>query len=513
MTGTSPRGIPAALGIPARAPVPSSGAGRTTQEIPMARRPIPPQDSLWLHLDRPSNLLVITSVLWTSDPVDPARLRTVVGERLLDRYPVFRQRAVSGGGALRTAYWEDDPDFDLDRHLVVGPMPKPATREALQEFVAARRSEPLDRDHPLWTVYLLEGFGRGSALVQRFHHAMADGIRLTQVMLGLLDPVGSARSDPVRVGSVGPVGDGANLSARIASLVRRLGGAPVLGAAGVAASVLPRAVRPGHVLDLVTDAGRTVAHTAAGIVKLATWSNPPTALAGEPGVDKTAAWGDPLPLDLLRWIAHATGTSIGDVCATLVAGATARYLAGCGGRVNGSGSRGDLAWMVPVNLEPFDAALPAELGNHFALVLAVLPHGPAGFLDRLAEVHRRLAAIRDSYEPLITYGLARGIAVAPAGVGPWAGDLLADKAVGVLSNVPGPRAPMALAGARVEGVVGWAPCSAHQTVTACVFSYAGTVSVGFGTDRTVVPDPGQLVAAFDAEVAAATEAVRGARLA
>ena len=62
---------------------------------------------------------------------------------------------------------------------------------------------------------------------------------------------------------------------------------------------------------------------------------------------------------------------------------------------------------------------------------------------------------------------------------------------------------MTLAGAVVDGVVGWAPSSGPQTMTVCIFSYAGTVTVGFGTDRSVVPDPERLVAAFDAEVSAA----------
>ncbi|HET8641452.1 MAG TPA: WS/DGAT domain-containing protein, partial [Pseudonocardiaceae bacterium] len=81
-----------------------------------------------------------------------------------------------------------------------------------------------------------------------------------------------------------------------------------------------------------------------------------------------------------------------------------------------------------------------------------------------------------------------------------------EKSVGVLTNVPGPRVPMTLAGARVEGVVGWAPCSGRQTITISIFSYAGQVSFGFGTDRAVLPDPQRLVAALEAEVDAAVAA-------
>jgi WS/DGAT/MGAT family acyltransferase len=420
-----------------------------------------PQDSIWLELDRPTNLMAITSLLWTATPIDPARLRDVIQERIVARYPVFRQRPVLHGGPVRWGYWEDDPDFDLDRHVLVEEMPGAGDRAALQDYVAAQRSVPLDRHHPLWTVHLLQGFGGGSVLVQRYHHAMADGIRLTQVMLGILDPSDRADAAPPQVGSRGPVPAGRSRIGRV----------------------------------------RAALNTGGSLVKMGLWTNPLTALAGRPDVPKTAAWGDPVPLPLLHDLAVRTSTSVNDVCTTLVSGAVARYLESSPGGSRLPPGDEDLAWMVPVNLDPPDGEPPAELGNHFALILAVLPHGPASFQERLAEVHRRIARIRDSWEPMMNFGLSQAIAVSPSILGTALSRFLTAKTVGVLTNVPGPRTPMSLAGAVVEGVVGWAPSSGPQTMTVCIFSYAGNVTVGFGTDRSVVPDPERLVAAFDAEVA------------
>jgi hypothetical protein len=156
--------------------------------------------------------------------------------------------------------------------------------------------------------------------------------------------------------------------------------------------------------------------------------------------------------------------------------------------------------MVPANLEPPGQELPRELGNHFALVLAVLPHGPASFADRLREVHSRMERIRSSWESELTFALSRGLAVSPALIGGTAVRILGAKAVGVLTNVPGPQQPMALAGARVVGAVGFAPTSYRQAITACIFSYAGEVTFGFGTDATVLPNVRALVAALQAEV-------------
>jgi WS/DGAT/MGAT family acyltransferase len=427
-----------------------------------------PQDSLWLEIDRSTNQMIITSVMWTETPIDPDRLRRLIQERVLDRYPVFHQRPVLGGTLLRQAYWEDDPDFDLDRHLVVDAMPGAGDRAALQEFVAAQRSIPLDHAHPLWRVHLMQGYDGGSALVQRYHHSMADGVRLVQVMLGLLDPVDGEHAElAATVGGRGPV-------------------KTLPGVAGAAFSLV---------------------HTGVSALKVLLWTNPRNPLNRPPGIPKTAAWTDPIPLDLLKRIARATGTSINDVSTTLVAGAVARYLeeAGPPDRRLTAGDD-DLAWMIPINLDPPGAEPPAELGNHFALVLAVLPHGRASFGERLADVHDRIRRIRRSWEPVMNSLIAQGIAVTPAPFGTGLSRLLARKAVGVLTNVPGPREPMAIVGARVAGVVGWAPCSGRQTITVCIFSYGGAVTFGVGTDRSVLPDAQRLVDAFAAELAAALEA-------
>jgi diacylglycerol O-acyltransferase len=102
---------------------------------------------------------------------------------------------------------------------------------------------------------------------------------------------------------------------------------------------------------------------------------------------------------------------------------------------------------------------------------------------------------------VLTFGVQNAIAQSPAPLGLAMSRFFAGKAVGVLTNVPGPRAPMTLAGAEVEGIVGWAPCSGRQAITICVFSYAGQVRIGFGTDRKLIPDPEALVAGLAAEFA------------
>lgn len=447
------------------------------------RTPIAAEDELWLRIDRPTNVLGIVSVIWTATPVDPAALRRLLLERVVDPHPVFRCRPVLDDAA-GVAVWEEDPDFDLDRHLLVEPLPPGRPRAVLQQEVGRLRSTPVDLTRPPWTVHLLQGYGRGSAMVVRAHHALADGVRMTRLLLALLDPLDGDRADAVPVATHGA--DGV--------------------VPGVLDALLDVGRRPWRAVGAGLRLATSAIDTAIETVAILGWVNPRTAWSGPPGPEKTAAWSEAIPLDLLAHLAHEDGATVNDVCLALLGGAVAR----AHGEAHGGPTPSDLAWMVPVNLDPLEAGPPERLGNHFALVLVALPlRGP--FRARLAEVHARVERIRHSWEPVLTHGLQRLLGRAPTSIGTALSDLLADKAIGVITNVPGPRTPMALAGAEVTGLVGWAPCSADQVLTACIVSYAGAVRIGFGADLCRVGDARVLVRALDDELAAVLRSRRCGR--
>jgi diacylglycerol O-acyltransferase len=435
-----------------------------TESVPVAA-----EDGLWLRIDRPTNVLGIVSVMWTATPVDPEALRRLLLERVVGPHPVFRRRPVVDD-ASGCAVWEEDPDFDVGRHLVVEPLPPGPPDTVLRREVGRLRSTPIDRARPPWSVHLLQGCGGGSAMVVRAHHALADGVRMTRLLLALLDPVRGEEADARPVATHGmddPLPD-----------------------------LLDTLRHPWRVLTGGLRVATSALNTALDAVEILGWVNPRLAWSGPAGEAKTAAWSEAIPLDLLAHLAHEDGATVNDVCLALLGGAVARAHAD---ELSGP-TPSDLAWMVPVNLDPLDAGPPERLGNHFALVLLVLPlRGP--FRARLAEIHARVGRIRHSWTPVLTHGLQRLLGRTPDPVGRAVSDVLADKAIGVITNVPGPRAPMALAGAEVTGLVGWAPCSADQLLTACIVSYAGTVRIGFGADLARVGDARVLVRALDRELA------------
>ena len=119
-------------------------------------------DTAWLHMDRPSNLMVINSVDLFDQPVDWGRVKEITQTRLIDRYPRFRQRVVESRLPLRAPHWEDDPDFALEHHMHHLALPAPGDQAALQELVGDLMTQPLDRNRPLWHTYMVDGFGDGA---------------------------------------------------------------------------------------------------------------------------------------------------------------------------------------------------------------------------------------------------------------------------------------------------------------------------------------------------------------
>lgn len=460
----------------------------------MSTRLIGPVDTIWLNMDRPNNLMVIDSLMLLDGPVDWDRLVDVARERMVERYPVFRQRPVLSRTHVGPPHWEDDPDFNPSRHMVRARLDG-GDDAALQRYVDRHSCIPLDRSRPLWEIHLLDGYDAGAVVYCRLHHALADGIALGRVLLSLTDdtPTGDVAAAQLAAQTVTPE------EPQVLGLLD--GALQVVAAAASAASAVakvgvqslreaPRLLDPHVMGDAFTQAERT-----PGIAqKLILGKRPHLPFSGRPGIPKKVAWCEPFPLDLAKQAGRATRATVNDVLVAMVAGALATYTREHGGTPT------DVATMVPVNVRPLDRPLPANLGNQFALVLLNLPLSVADPVERITEVKQRMDRIKHSPEVMLTFALIKAIGRTGPELERYFVDFFADKAIGVTTNVPGPTEPRYLAGARITRVLAWPPESGDQTVGVSIFSYSGEVHVGFKVDAGLVPDPERLVEAFATEI-------------
>jgi diacylglycerol O-acyltransferase len=443
----------------------------------MGRRPIDPVDTIWLNMDRANNLMVIESLMMLEAPMDWARFLEVLQRRVVDVYPVFSQCAVPGHLPFTPQHWEDDGGFSLSRHVHRATLARPGDDIALQDYVNAHISTPLKRDRPLWEIHLIDGYGDGAAVYTRLHHALADGIALTQVLLSLTDemPDGDFNAAPAA-------------GRRSRGLVDAT--AHLAGAAGTALLDASRLLSTSRLGDAVTLLRQTTSTTA----RLLLTRNPESAVSGVAAVAKRAIWAPPIPLADVIAVGHRTGTTVNDVLMAALAGALASYL-----RAH-DGETVDIPTMVPVNIRPLDEPLPRELGNRFALVLFTLPSALTNPFARLAETKRRMDDIKHSPEALLTFAMIQGVGRTGPELERLVVDFFANKATGVTTNVPGPRTARYVAGTRISALLGWAPESGNQALGTAIFTYNDSVFVGFKVDTGLIAHPEELLTAFLAEI-------------
>ncbi len=520
-----------------------------------SRRKLGVQDALWLAMDRPNNLMVVDAVMWTEEPLDPQRTRDVMVERLWDRYPVFRSRAVRDDDG--SWWWEVDEGSSFDDLMSHVELDDPDDPRSLQEFVAARRTRPLEADRPLWEVVLVDRYLGGSAVLTRSHHAVADGMRMMQLAASLFDatpeggPIlapppeqyGVRHDEPIhpatdplhtaleglRRQAGGTARVGTTVGEQAAALAGRVPGA-LTGAVRAAGAAVTNPIGATHgwitaswgkVADALSEAGDAIGSAVAAsgplvdafsavaadvdvVRKLAFGTRNDAAVwTGTATGEKAVAWSETLSLERVKSVARAEGATVNDVLVACVASTLHRYL----GRHHQSCA--SVTFMVPVNLSPMDLTLPEELGNSFALVQLELPTGEADPRAVLRTVHHRMERIKAGHEAAIAFQIQRTLSSINRSIYEVAVDLLANRTVGVLTNVPGPPMPVYLAGRRVSGMTGWAPLSGDQPMSFTIYSYDGSVTVGIAADRNLVPDHEAIVHEFAPAFAHLEEAVTG----
>jgi WS/DGAT/MGAT family acyltransferase len=451
-------------------------------------KPLSAVDSAWLHMDDPTNLMMITGVALLEGAIDYDRYRRTLAARLLtlDR---FRMRVVDPRTALGAPRWEDDPHFDLAAHIHRVALPAPGDMAALQDLLSDIASTPLDDTKPLWQVHLVEQVLGGSAMILRFHHCIGDGTAMNAVMNRLMDRTPEAPIEPeptLNRRAADPPGAFGTLLRTVDTafdLTTRAAGA-------LWHESLETLAHPMQVFELA-GAAATAAEARGRALLLPPDTSTP--LKGKLGVRKRVAWSRRVALDDVKAIGRATGAKVNDVLLAAVAGSLHEYLAGRGVDVDGL----EIRAVVPVDLRPPERAL--ELGNQFGLVFLALPLGLGDPLERLAEINRRMDALKRSPEALVFLGLLNLFGRTPQQVEEPVVELFGSKATAVMTNVAGPRDALYIAGSRIADMMFWVPQAGRLGLGVSILSYAGGVTLGVIADAGLVPDPEAITVGFEAQ--------------
>ena len=445
-----------------------------------------PMDASFLHLEGPNNPMHIGGVSIFEGPAPPfERLEEMVAGKLA-LVPRYRQKVRFVPLELGRPVWVDDPHFNLAYHLRHTALPAPGSDDQLRRTAARIFAQHLDRDKPLWEIWMVEGLSENRwALLSKVHHCMVDGVSATDLMTVMFEDA-PASAPGADAWHPGPEPSGLELLLR---------------------TVTRRTFDPGEQLRSVRAAlraPRTSAQqalgvlrgisSAAGILRPAGSSS----LTGPVGPHRTWVTAH-VRLGEVKSVRAALGGTVNDVVLTIVSGGLRDLLESRGESVDERTVRA----LVPVSVRR-----PGERGvynNRVSAMFASLPVGIADPAERLAAVRDQMDGLKQSKQAVAGDVLTSLSGFAPPMLLALGARLTARTAsLGVqtgVTNVPGPQHALRTLDRRLLESFPFVPVIGNARISIAIFSYDGGLYFGVSGDYDSSSDVGILTSGIERSMA------------
>lgn len=391
----------------------------------------------------------------------PAVTAAAVRERIAARLPAAPELRHRLAGTPERPVWVPDGELDLDHHVVDAPG-GPYDHAGLCALVAERFAQHLDRTRPLWSIDVAPLADGGTALLWRVHHALADGATMTRLSHTVLYDEGPAdeAGRPVTGPSVSP----------------------------------PATVRADH--------RRRREHLLGVIRREFTVGPSRSPFDGAISTHRAVAFLD-TDLTALHAAAHAVGATVNDAFLAVLAGGLRRWVDHHAGTVT------DLRVRVPVSLPREDPSA----GNRDSAFDLPLPMHVTDPLERLRAVHELTALRKDARDAALLDELLHRLAEVSPPLRRVCDRLRATaRAFTVsVSDVPGPRTPVAVLSRRVRATWPLAEIGLHHALRVTAASMVDVLSFGVCVDPDLVPGVDVLADGLRDEAELLVAAADGAR--
>lgn len=477
-------------------------------------------DTAFLNMETPTTFgHVATLMLFDADgfrePGPYAAVCAHIAARLHLLPPLYR-RLVPVPLAIDNPYWIDDDDVDLEFHVRHLGLPPPGDDRQLADQIARIIARPLDRSRPLWELYVIEGLGSGQvALLLKQHHATIDGASSMELYKTLFDdsplpaaPEPPAPRTPEREPDPLSLLVRANLSmlrhpSRALSLQFRAARAFRQFVTGGSKASGPGAIEAAW--------SRWVSGETLDAVLAPTAPAPRTRLNRSISAHRRYAFTS-VPLEELKAIKNIAGTTLNDVVMAICSGALRRYFI----RHEALPAEPLIA-MVPVSVRTGTES--ETYSNQVSAILCELATDETDPARRLARISVAMQAAKEMHNAvpadlLQDFSKFASPAVAAQAARVVARWRLADHVAPicnvVISNVPGPRETLYLAGAELRALVPVSTVGDGMALNMTLISYLDQVNFGYVACRERVPDLQDLIDDTRAAIAELAQAVHPA---
>ncbi|MCH8558896.1 MAG: wax ester/triacylglycerol synthase family O-acyltransferase [Balneolia bacterium] len=410
-------------------------------------------DSAWLRMEQDANQMVITGMLRLNPAPDYETFKKLLEARLLV-YDRFTQRVVN---RETIPIWESVRNPDLNYHVKQIRLDDDDRFETVQDYVGHVMSNPLDFARPLWEMHLVSHNG-SCTLVAKLHHCIADGIALVRILLSLA--------------TVSP--GGAYFQPHLEYQPKKRNS---------------HRRKSGAAAELIDGAGRIIKALYKFVMMP---SDTPTSLKGALQHKKQAAWSESISLDEVKQLASAHRVTINDIMLWLACNALRHYLVSEGKDLSRYDNTGIT---MPVNLRTESDT--TSTGNRFGLIFLKLPIGVEEPEERLRIIQKEMNEIKASGEAMVAFGVLRLIGKLPLLVEKTVISFLSRKCTAVVTNVPGPKRKLYLAGSEMEDIMFWVPKSGQLGLGISLISYDNRVRIGVASDAVLMSNPAGFAKLFN----------------
>jgi diacylglycerol O-acyltransferase len=445
-------------------------------------------DTSFLHLEDDSAHMHVASVmLFDGDPPPHDELIAAIESRL-HLVPRYRQKLAFVPFGQGRPRWVDDPHLNLSYHVRKTALPAPGSEEQLRALAGRVLAQQLDRDKPLWEIWVVEGVEGGCfALVCKTHHALVDGISGVDIVTVLFDlsPDQSEPAEPERRWLPAPTPSRTQL---------------------LSEALLERATVPTEIARSVRAIFRAPRQIAEGLrdslvgVGAMAWAGmnpaPPSPYNCSIGPHRRFTWVR-TELGDVKAIKNSLGGTVNDVVLATVSGALGRHLHRRGETLSGR----ELKAMVPVSVRAEEDR--GALGNQVAAMMAPLPVWCEDPARRLEIVNESMAGLKDSGQAVGAQVLTQLSGFAPPTIMTQASRLMARQRMFnvVVTNVPGPQMPLYLMGHELRELFPMVPLARNQALGVAIMSYNGKMNFGLVGDYDAMHDLDDLADDFQASLA------------
>jgi WS/DGAT/MGAT family acyltransferase len=434
-------------------------------------------DALMWHIEKdPLLRSTITIVWWLDRPPERDRLEEKI-ERATRLIPRLRQRVVSNPYSIAPPRWEIDPHFDRKFHVRWLDAPAPSGSRSVLDCAEPIAMQGFDRARPLWELHVVGGLpDHGAALILKLHHSLSDGVGLVKMTTALVERSRDASPVP---DPLPPLPPGRVLTQRERVLdalgheLRRGLGRARRAVGGIPATLWNLVGDP---LGSTSGLGE-VAASVARLLRPATEPLSPIMRERSLSVRFDTLT---VPVQRLKAAAKRAHGKLNDAFVAAVAGGLRRYHEAHGALVP------ELRMSMPINVREGETA--AIAGNQFVPARFTVPVGIAGPVERTAAIRDLVGRQRGEPALRLLDEVAGLLNRLPAAVSTALFGAMLRGIDFVTSNVPGPRFEVYLAGAKLQGVVGYGPLAGAAT-NVTLFSYVDRAHLGIATDPSAVPDP------------------------